>query len=222
MATRIQPTQAASMLRRVALKAARSLMGFSGLGGGIGAWGWDAFGADGSTNNQLYRMLSPDTDIDYEREVGGLRLYQSSLALAAANWVGRVLPESPLQVTRTGPAGEAVPIADHAMTALLRRPNPFYAGARLWKAFATSWVLNGNVYLLKARNPQCVLTELWYLPHWWVAPRWPADGSEFISHYEYRVDGISYRLPVGDIIHFRDGEDPFNARLGLSPFGALY
>jgi len=60
------------------------------------------------------------------------------------------------------------------------------------------------------------VTELWYIPHWQVVPAWPADGSEFISHYEYRVNGQVFTWRREDVIHFRFGFDSRNSRLGQS------
>jgi phage portal protein BeeE len=62
-----------------------------------------------------------------------------------------------------------------------------------------------------------------YLPHFLVEPRYPQDGSAFISHYEYTPEwgGPKVDLPVRDIVHYRFGLDPRNVRKGLSPIKPL-
>lgn len=189
-----------------AIKAAFQ-MRFSGVGGtsgaGIGS-GWDW--ARGFFNNSR---------INYANEAG--KLQQSSLVMAAVNWLGRVLPEAPLQVMEADAEGKEKPVAGHPAIALLKRPNPFYSGASLWKSYALSWITSGNPYYLKMRNGFGQVVQLWYVPPSMLIPRWPEDGSEFISHYEYQVDGRIYRVDPKDVLHFRDGADPENmGRTGLS------
>jgi HK97 family phage portal protein len=187
------------------------LMRFTGFGGSSGqSWGglnW----ASGIFNN---------SKINYALEAGELE--KSSLVMAAVNWLGRVLPEAPLQVLRADAKGKEQPIPNHPAIDLLNRPNPFFSGATLLKAFAMSWITSGNVYFLKARNSFGQVVQLWHVPPWMIAPRWPEDGSEFISYYEYQADGAIARIAVEDVIHFRDGADPTNmGRTGLSPVASV-
>jgi len=55
-------------------------------------------------------------------------------------------------------------------------------------------------------------------------PRWPEDGAtttEFISHYNYHVNGVDYVVATQDVVHFRNGFDPRNIRRGLSDIQVL-
>ena len=194
---------------KAAYQAFRGEPPFSGVGG-QGFWNDYNIG-------QLERLLRFFTGsrIDYEREVGDLSL--SSLVMAAANWLGTTLPEAPLQVTNGGKGKKAEVIEDHDLPKLWSRPNPYYSGELLWKAFGVSWFISGNVYFLKVRDRTGQVVEIWYLPHWMVAPQWPVSGTPFISHYLYCVDGLDYRLEREDLIHFRWGLDPNNPRLGMAP-----
>ncbi|HZF37810.1 MAG TPA: phage portal protein [Blastocatellia bacterium] len=185
---------------------------FTGYGGSTGqswgsGWNW-SFGNYGNSR------------INYALEAG--KLTQSSLVMAAVNWLGRVLPEAPLQVVEADADGKEKPIIGHAAIKLLNRPNPFYSGAQLWKTFALSWITSGNPYFLKVRNGFGQVVELWYVPPSMIGPRWPEDGSEFVSYYEYMADGRIERIEVEDVIHFRDGGDPANqGRTGLSPIASI-
>jgi HK97 family phage portal protein len=187
------------------------LIRFTGFGGSSGqSWGWLNWASGVFTNSK----------INYAVEAGDLD--KSSLVMSAVNWLGRVLPEAPLQVLRTDARGKEQPIANHPAIDLLNRPNPYFSGATLWKAFAMSWITSGNAYFLKGRNMFGQVVELWHIPPWMIAPRWPEDGSEFITYYEYQADGAIVRLNVEDVIHFRDGADPMNmGRTGLSPVASV-
>ena len=57
--------------------------------------------------------------------------------------------------------------------------------------------------------------ELWHVPAWRMRPLWPADGSEFISHYEYHVNGAWERREKDDVVHFADRLN-FETRRGTS------
>ena len=140
--------------------------------------------------------------------------------MAPVHWVARTFPEAPLQVEQETPEGFEK-VLGHDLTALLRQPNPFYSGTTLWMATLSSWILSGNAYWIKVRNAQRKPIELWYVPHWMIGPKWPEDGSVFISHYEYRPRGYGERIEMEDVIHFRHGMTPHNPRLGLSPLHAV-
>lgn len=161
--------------------------------------------------------------VDYAKEIGSLG--QSSLVMAAVNWLGRVLPEAPLIVAgREQTDGKENKIENHPATQLFKRPNPYYTGSTLFKQFAYSWIIDGNVYFLKVRNGGRQVTELWYVPPEMISPRWPKDGSDFISHYEYRVDSMKIDIDPQDVIHFGDGRDyaaPSYGRCGISPLKSL-
>ncbi len=146
-------------------------------------------------------------------------LTESSLIMAAVNWAGTQFAEPPPRVIEKR-GDEWVPI-DHPLPRLVERPNKYYSGATMFKGFAYYWLVNGNVYWFKMRDKAGRITALWLLDSEQCEPAWPDDGSEFISHYEIRVDGKLSRLEVRDVIHFRYGIDPRNHRKGLAPLRAL-
>lgn len=183
---------------------------------------WDTGSQDiaGALRQIFNRMLS-GTQIDYAAEVGNP--IQNSLIRAAINWVGRTLPEAPVRTVEPDAASDKnVPVKVDALAPLIRRPNPYYSGSTLWKAFSLSWIVDGNVYWYKLRNLRGQVFQLWPIPHFMITPRWPVgDDKVYISHYDYVVNGRIYKLDPRDVVHFRDGSDPDNTRRGLSPLGAL-
>ncbi len=165
----------------------------------------------------IYDLL-PRTKFDYKKEVG--QGYGSSVIMAPINWIGRTFPEAELVIDQAK-GDETETITDHDLLRLIDRPNAFYTGVSLWKATIASRVLSGNAYWIKIRNSVGQVIELWYTPHWMIGPAWPTDGTAFISHYLYKPAGIAagagIKLDVEDVVHFREGIDPRNPRLGQSP-----
>jgi len=197
-----------------ALASIKDAMRWPGWGGGSGSAGF---------TGPIWGVLSDWNGyrgkIDYAAEVGGLG--GASLVMAAVNWLGRVLPEAPLQVVQIDDDGMETVLPWHPMARLWRRPNAYYSGTTLCKAFGYSWIVSGNPYFLKVRSRAGQVTELWYVPPQMMYPLWPASGSAFISGYEYKVDGQTQTFEQADVIHFRDGIDPQNMRLGLSPVASV-
>jgi HK97 family phage portal protein len=172
-----------------------------------------------SGDSYLYPYFSyAPRDFDYHRTDPG----QNGAVMMCLNWIVRNFPAAPFQVVRRR-AGEETPLDDHLLTLKLRRPNGWYSQARLWAGTLLSYNLDGNAYWLKVRKGLgAPPTELWYLPHWCVEPKWDESRTDqYISHYEYQSQGRRVRLDVEDVVHFTNGLDPNNQRKGLSPLKAV-
>lgn len=200
-----------SLLERIgaASKAARLVFTHSGGSGGGTAY----------ASNSLYGTL-PGTRYDFHREVG--TLWHNSAVSICLGWMIDNFAEPELQVTQKDGEGNETPIP-HALTDLLREPNQDYDGEALWMATLLSYCVDGNAYWIKARGSEGFgrPLELWYVPHWMMAPAWPQDGSEFVSHYVYTPNGMPQRVEKEDVVHFRFGMDPENQRLGMSRLKAV-
>jgi HK97 family phage portal protein len=185
----------------------------------------------------ITRALSPSTQPSSDPHL-------SSLVAAGYTWLGSTLPEPDLQVRkeflrkRGGKKQDDNVIERHPIYDLFKRPNPYTSGSTLWKAFGYSWIISGNVYFLKIRNEFGQVVQLWYEPHFNVQARWVNDRngeyidgsrsksvpainrndspSAFINYYELARDGQRFRVEPEDVVHFRDGIDPYNRRYGLS------
>lgn len=147
----------------------------------------------------------------------------TSIVEACLNWVCRQFPEAPPAQWTMKPDKTRELIEDSPMVGLLNSPNfdpkigrSWYGGELLWMATLASFEVDGNAYWYKVRNKFRAPIALWYLPHWLVEPRWPQDGSAFISHYDYRPFGQAVAIDPRDIVHFRWGIDPENYRKGYS------
>lgn len=147
----------------------------------------------------------------------------NSAVMACVLWICRTFPEAPLQVMEKAADGTEKELVDHAFTALLANPNPYYSGELLWRATLADWTMTGNAYWCKIRNSQRTPVQLWWIPQAMIAPAWPVgDPTVYIDHYTYSVGGGEGEvIPVADIVHFRDGLDPANTRLGESKLASL-
>ena len=166
-------------------------------------------------NGSLVRAL-----FEYGGEVGdGL---DSNVVMAPVQWIMRTFTEAHA-VVQSRTDGVWHFLEDHAVEMLVDQPNDFYDADALWKSTCISYALRGDAYWRKVRNRYGTVIQLWYVPHWMMEPRWPQDGSEFISHYDYTPQsGLTpIRLEPRDVVHFRFGLDPRNTRKGLSPLHAV-
>lgn len=147
---------------------------------------------------------------------------RNTIVIACVLWICRTFPEAPLQVLIDQPDDTQEAAKRHPLAAILKRPNPYYSGILLWYATLTDWLTTGNAYWVKVRSGSSRVVELWWVPQHMMQPAWPVDGSAYLSHYEYRPDGIvPIRVEVEDVVHFRYGLDPDNVRKGLSPLASL-
>lgn len=145
----------------------------------------------------------------------------SNVIMSPVSWIMRTFTEAE-PVVEQKEDDRWKEVEDHAVERLLKQPNNFYDGDALFKALTISYCLDGNGYLIKVRNDIGDVIELWYAPHWMMEPKFPNDGSEFISHYEYTPgSGRKINYLPRDIVHFRFGLDPRNPRKGYSPLRPL-
>lgn len=161
-----------------------------------------------------FNQLLPRTRRNYAAEVGdGLG---SSVLMAPMNWIRRAWPEATLEIARRRGSKEDV-VEQHPLIELIERPNEHYSGEDLWSATELDFVW-GDAYWRKVRTRSTSpVDELWYVPAYCMTPKWPADGSVFISHYEYRAgDGRPVNLAPEEVVHFRNGINPRNTRQGVS------
>lgn len=145
-------------------------------------------------------------------------IWRNSTAQACLAWIQRTFPEPRIRVLR-GEGEDAEEIRGHPLTRLINRPNPYYTAHRLWQVTLADWWITGrgNAYwqIIRGRSGEPV--ELWHVPAVEMEPRWPQSGAAFISHYDRTVNGKRSELAPEDVVHFRFGQDPFNARKGWSP-----
>lgn len=172
-----------------------------------------------SSSLRAYGTL-PGAQWNYELECGDL--WMNSAVMPILAWIQRNFCEAVLGIYQPATGGtEKRILSPHPITELIKRPNDFYGEINLLYATLISWHVDGNAYWVKIRNKFGRPVQLWYVPHFAIAPQWDQKGQEYITHYLYRVNGQDFPIPVDDVIHFRNGVDPRNVRVGLAPLHAL-
>ena len=145
----------------------------------------------------------------------------NSAVINTLAWIQRNFIQAEFEVYRETVEGDET-IDGHPLERLLENPNVGYDTQSLWAGTLLSYHLDGNAYWIKERNARGfgVPTSIWYEPHWSIKPHWPDNGSAFIDYYERRINGTIERIPVENVVHFRNGLNPANPRYGLAPLKA--
>ena len=163
-------------------------------------------------------ILTQLPGVDYHYVVGDL--VSRDLLIAPIAWLQRVVPEGKIALSRMASDGTDQPVESHPFLDLLAMPNDGYDWDTLLKGVIASYVLSGNAYIMVVRNRGGRVGQLWYIPHGLIEP--VGGGREmYLSHYDYRVDGMTVRLEPDDVIHIRNGIDPRNHLLGLAPIESV-
>lgn len=159
----------------------------------------------------------------YYRDVGEGE--GSSIVQTAIDYVTYGFVEAPVRVQQKAGAAsddeQLTTIKDHGMVELIDNPNPYYDGALLWMATIGDFLLDGNAYWLIIPSAADRPAELYWIPHWFIEPWAPRDGSKFLSKYIYRPLGVEIDLAPARVVHFRWGMDPRNPLKGFSRFKKL-
>jgi HK97 family phage portal protein len=187
-------------LLRSGVRAAGSAVGmrFNGYGGQ--GMGW--------------RLLLPGSQYDYEAAAGDL--WRNSAVAACLRWIKVNFPEPRVEVITETADGKEEIVQKSEVARLLHRPNPHWDRFQFDAACSLSYIVDGNCYIRKIRSGAGKPVQLWWIPHWMIEPRWLTDGTQYIGWYDYTVNGRIERIPVDDIIHWRNGIDPRNDRKGFS------
>lgn len=144
---------------------------------------------------------------------------ENSAVMNCLAWIQRNFGQGHLRTVREQRDGSFKSVDVPGFLDLVYKPNDHHTAYSFWAGTLLSYHLDGNAYWIKVRNARGfgVPTELWYEPHWSLAPHYPQDGSVFIDYYERRVNGRIQQIPVENVIHFRNGVNPGNPRYGLAP-----
>ena len=218
-------TSVAMMVRRrggatnLAVQAFRMVWGAAN-GGGLGtqtAYG-ETFGRYGTIGTL------PGSTINYAAEVGDPA--HNSVVSIGLNWIANQFSEPVFQVERQKRDGNLETVSNHPCSKLVTNPNGEYDSFTLWATTAKDRKISGNAYWVKARGSggNGLPLQLWYVPYWEIFPRWPMDGSEFITDYLYRPGGRGPGIPIErkSVVHFRADLNPYNGgRTARQPFYPL-
>jgi HK97 family phage portal protein len=145
----------------------------------------------------------------------------NSAVYACLRFISTAATEAPLRVFSEDRDGEKHPLADHPLQKLLKRPNPHLSMRSMEKYKQWCKLVSGNAYHRKVRAQIGQPAELWPISPTRIIPVTTKDDAArgvFISYYLYFYDPSKdpERIPVEDIIHYRNGLDDRDHRLGCS------
>jgi len=187
------------------------------------AYGGQGYGnAGGHYGSPIWQPWQPGSKYDYQAEAGDL--WRNSAVACCLAWYADNFPEPEMRVMRRNDAGDEDPVPDHPLIRLLRNPNPYQTWHTIAKGLVLSYRTDGNAYLMVAKGPAYDPgdpIQLWWMPHYRVWPRWDTTGDQYLGWWDYQVDGRIIHLDPDQVIHFRDGVDPYYDRLGLAALKSL-
>lgn len=107
-------------------------------------------------------------------------------------------------------------ILRHPQGQLAEEDRSGLSGDKMLSALAYSRLISGNAYLLKLRNEEGKIIGLDWLPHQIVEPIADHNRANVISHFELHLATGVTKVDRRDIIHDREGHDPYNPLKGFS------
>jgi HK97 family phage portal protein len=149
--------------------------------------------------------------LDHQAEAGPI--WCNSIVAIAVKWLGDRFPRPRLVVYKIDRAGKWKPIPDNDVIKLWIKPNPDYSRRALEKAIGLSLVVDGNAFVHKVYDGKGKISELWWIPHQLVRP-WYED--RVFRGWKVMAGGAEQEIPREEMIHIRDGIDPYVTRLGMS------
>jgi len=180
---------------------------------------WGTGYGDGQYRSLLTVRL-PESNRNWRDIAGDLML--NSVVAIGIDWYVRNFPQGQLRVMRPTADGQAEPVPDHPILALLRDPDPYSQAVpgELWDNMIAEYRVQGLTYLVKRRNPSNGIPgALQSIPPDMIAPQTDKDGR--IISYRYTASGWSRDLPVDDVIRVKYGRDPDDWKLGRSPLTSV-
>jgi HK97 family phage portal protein len=151
---------------------------------------------------------------------------QNSAVYACLKFICTASIEAPLTVFRQTDVDDRDPVLNHPMQDFLNSPNP-HLSMKVLEYYKT-WckLVNGNAYQRKVRAGAGVPVQLWPISPLRIVPvttKEDAARGIFISYYAYKFDPAKdpERIPPQDIIHFRQGLNDKDHRLGDSPLARV-
>ncbi len=128
-------------------------------------------------------------------------------------------PEPPLLVWQEIANGKS-PLHGHALSKLLKRPNPQMGMAELLQYTIVYMAVGGNCYWYKVRSQAGRVVQLWPLHDGQITPM--PGKTVLIDHYDLDMGtGKPERIEASEIVHHRWMPDPLAPHKGVGPLIAL-
>lgn len=189
------------------------------------------WGATGSGISALTQFVFPDTgfggygnnagwfSFGFDRDQldwGNVNAQNSSIVMANVNFTVKGAREAVPTVYRLKDDGSKIVLPNHRFIKFLLNPNPYYSFYKMLVPSLISYWIDGNSYWFKERGDNGLgqTRALYYIPHYMIEPRVRPGSGDYVSYYEYNVNGRTYEIPPNRIVHIRNGLDPLNPTKG--------
>lgn len=139
----------------------------------------------------------------------------NSAVVSCLQVLGLSFSEATLKVNQYDNDGVAQEIANHPLTKLMRRPNPYMSGDIVQQYIINAMHVSGDAYLIKQKNQAGQLVALYPLMPENVTPK--GNDETLITHYEYETNESNVIIMPKDMIHIRLGLDQTNHKKGFAP-----
>lgn len=154
---------------------------------------------------------------------------RSSLVEACVSWIANAVAQTHPAVLHYFPDDDHGEIdRRHPVAKLVQHPTydarigrSYYSWIPLMQATIASFTVDGNAYWRKRRSDTGKVVQLWYIPHWMVYPHRRDFSSYFVDYYQINTGTSQAQVSPNDIVHFRDGIDPWNPLRGISKLRTL-
>ena len=147
-------------------------------------------------------------------------LHMSSAVMICVEWIIKNVPTSDIAV-ETHKEGWEIN-KEHDLAVLLGTPSRWYTASQFWRATIQDYLLNGNAYWVKLRNPMNEVVELAYVNANLICPEPSMNEYALVEEYRYSpASGQQVIYKADDIVHFRFGINRKSPQEGESIFKPL-
>lgn len=150
-------------------------------------------------------------------------LHLNVVVMICLAWFARNMPVCDLNVHKVGADDKIGDIVDnHPFMDLMNAPCKLDTFHSFMAAIVLSDVVDGNSFIIKLRNNGGKIHSLWWVPPWLVnvIPSPNRDAETPIKSYLVSIGGSTTEYLPEDVVHIKDGIDPFNRVRGISPLKA--
>lgn len=144
----------------------------------------------------------------------------NSVVAVALAWIRRNIVKGRIVAGNEEADGTYEEVPGHPLIAMLRRPNPLYSWRATLGATSDCLCIDGNAYWIKARALGSV-AEVYWVPNHCIAiepetDRAAQERSGPVRAYRYTAGSFRRDYLPSEVIHFRDGIDPWDMTRGIS------
>ena len=149
----------------------------------------------------------------------------NSVVATCINWISDSQSAARLVLMDNSQGGDQNEIVvEHPALERLMNPYPRFSFADYMSAICWDYKKSGNAILFtnRSENQDRVPTLLWFEPWKNVRPIKSENSINVVDHYDiWRGGQKVMEIPLEDSIHFRDGIDPTNRKIGKSRLQAV-